>query len=80
MNKIPTFEELAKADNWYDGDQLSISQMAELSRKHTALHIQAASEQAKASVRSNGEWVSSNTDASVNKSSILNAYPLTNIK
>ncbi len=102
MNKIPTFEELAEADRWCDGDQLGIPQMAELSRKHTALHTQAAleaaAEQAKILRKPTGDGESSETyidnsfegdlgyedyipvEYTIYKDSILNAYPLTNIK
>ncbi len=83
VEKIPTAEEfLDKEQKGYL--MLSKKEFTDIMNSYAKLHVEAAlqsaSEQARATTRSNGEWISSNTDASVNKSSILNAYPLTNIK
>lgn len=52
--------------------------------EYAKIHVQKALEEvsakAKSYVDSNGEWTSSNVDSFVSKDSILNAYPLENIK
>jgi len=50
------------------------------SKLHVTEALKAASEKATSYVSTNGEWTSSNVDSKVNKGSILNAYPLENIK
>jgi hypothetical protein len=81
VEKIPTAEEFIQGYdmNFKDGKSPLIHMLKEFAKLHVQAALQSASEQARATTRSNGEWISSNTDASVNKSSILNAYPLTNI-
>jgi hypothetical protein len=49
-------------------------------RLHVESALKAASEKGEAFVRTNGEWTSSKVTAGVNKESILNSYPLENIK
>ena len=52
----------------------------EFAKLHVEAALKAASEKGEAFVQTNGEWTSVNVTASVNKESILNSYPLENIK
>lgn len=52
----------------------------EFAKIHVQEALKEASKKVKSYVDTNGEWTSSHVSASIDKSSILNAYPLTNIK
>jgi len=55
-------------------------QKIEFAKLHVKSALKAASEKGEAVVRTNSQWTSSKVTASVNKESILNSYPLKNIK
>lgn len=86
MEKIPTAEEYLKESDTYDKDYPTISLydaeqcMIEFAKLHVEAALKEASENAKAHIDHNGEWVSTNVKSRVNKESILNSYPLENIK
>jgi hypothetical protein len=63
-----------------ESDWRTLVAMRKFAQLHVEAALNAASEQAKASVDGNGEWISSRIGASVYKDSILNAYPKENIK
>jgi len=69
--KIPTAEEMEMSDK-YDSYQ---AMMIDFARMHVEAALKAASEQARAYVDGNGEWMPVQSSASINKQSILNAYP-----
>ena len=61
-------------------NQEEYSAMIEFAKLHVEAALKEASENAKAHIDHNGEWVSTNVKSRVNKDSIINSYPLENIK
>ena len=87
MEKIPTAEELIETNYFHlhlDTDSICLGSIHDSMIEFAKLHVEAAfkeaSENGQAFVNGNGEWVSSNVTAFINKDSILNSYPLENIK
>lgn len=82
MEKTPTAKEMEDAVTLYEAaqDDVITNLMIKFAQLHVEAALKAASEQAKAWVDSNGEWVDSRVGASVQKSTILTAYPKENIK
>jgi hypothetical protein len=88
--KAPTAEEFCKDSTYdaeYDGEVFEvvdkdkcIENMIEFAKLHVEAALKEASEKGEAFVRTNGEWTSSKVTAGLNKESILNSYPLENIK
>ena len=74
MSNLPTAEEFFEQGGTYPELAIKFAQL------HVQAALQAASENAKCYVDHNGEWVSSNVSSKIKKESILNAYPLENIK
>jgi hypothetical protein len=60
--------------------EMEKEQKIEFAKLHVKSALKAASEKGEAVVRTNSQWTSSKVTASVNKESILNSYPLKNIK
>lgn len=82
MEKIPTAEEFL-INLGFPGHAkhgLAKKWMIEFAKLHVEAALKEASENVKVHRDSNGEWVSSNVKCHVNKDSILNSYPLENIK
>ena len=86
MSKIPTAEEKLKA-NFYNGSFIEINSgdfedIKNIMIEFTKLHVEAALKQAseKATVNINGFIQEYDENCCVDKDSILNAYPLENIK
>lgn len=79
MNKIPTAEELFKNHNMTSENGFSTS--IRLAREFAKLHVEAALKTAYKATKEE-EWIDNfiNLKESKCKKSILNAYPLTNIK
>jgi hypothetical protein len=75
---VPTAEEFNNDIRYvtYSLDEKLIT----FAKLHVEAALKNASENVQAFVDSNGEWVSSNVTAVINKNSILNSYPLENIK
>lgn len=76
--KAPTAEEFIndiKNVTYSEEEKLII-----FARLHVEAALKVASEKGEAFVRTNGEWTSSKVTAGLNKESILNSYPLENIK
>lgn len=87
MKQLPTAEEWLKSIYNINsssevalGGKLLTDKLVEFAKLCVEQALKEASENAKAYTSSNGEWVSTNVTSYVNKESILNAYPLTNIK
>jgi hypothetical protein len=84
MSNIPTAEEYIKLKfNLFSlngGGELVKNNLIEFTKLHVQAALESASENAKSYVSTNGEWTSCNVDSKVNKESILNSYPLENIK
>jgi hypothetical protein len=81
MEQIPTAEEfLPKNENGRYSRNGVEKAMIEFAKLHVEAALKEASENGQAFVNGNGEWVSSNVTAFINKGSILNSYPLDNIK
>ena len=76
MEKIPTAREFYDV---HDSDD-AVVMMIDFAKMHVEAALKEASENAKAHLEHNGEWVSTNVKSRVNKDSILNSYPLENIK
>ena len=85
MKKTPTSEEffLSKSKELISDSEDMPKWMIEAAIEFAKLHVEEAvkeiTEKAKAYPRSNGEWVSSTATAFIDKQSIIDAYPLTNI-
>ena len=81
MEKVPTAAEFLDRDESGVFTKVDIVQaMIEFTKMHVEAALKEASENGQAFVDSNGEWISSDVTAIVNKNSILNSYPLDNIK
>jgi hypothetical protein len=87
MEKIPTAEELIETSYFHlhlDTDSICLGSIRDAMIEFAKLHVEAAlkeaSENGQAFVNGNGEWISSNVTAFINKDSILNSYPLENIE
>jgi hypothetical protein len=89
MAQIPTAEELLSKRVYINRDGVDsvddtvsdvTATMVEFAKMHVEAALKEASENGQAFVNGNGEWVSSNVTAVINKNSILNSYSLTNIK
>ncbi len=81
MSKIPTAKQFVKK---YEREGFLEDKFIEFAKIHVAAALEAASEKAKTKSRKKSFKVSSGIEydyiISVDKSSILNAYPLDNIK
>lgn len=88
MEKIPTAEEFVNQYDWENSTLDIPSVLIEFAKLHVEAALEAASEKANLYLHNPGWKHSSdiktvkchNYDASINRDSILNAYPLTNIK
>lgn len=72
MSDIQTWEEMEQSGEWDDHNSMAI----EYAKRHVTAALKAASEQAEITYTEEKTW----DFTIVDKQSILNSYPLTNIK
>lgn len=81
MNNIPTAEEFALQDGWHKViDHVTKTRMVEFAKLHVQAALKVASENVKVDIEIEDSFFQTNVIKIVKKDSILNSYPLTNIK